>query len=472
MKIPYQSQAAVALEQRRAQMLSAIARPLPRLDRRPIDESATLSIACYGPSLKDTWQFLERPILSMSGATKWLYERGVVADYHIDMDARAHKAMTSLPPVPGVTYLVASVCTPAYFDALQDANVVLWHTVSSNWDDELKWVSEHDPGQFVICGGTTIGLTAVHLGGLMGFRRFAIHGMDSSFANRDGTRHAGPHHGKVQPVSRVWPAAGKKYYTTPIMSNAAAESVNLFQDYPIIGVFYGDGLTQALIREANLPNACCADEFEKRKRLSSARVNIADLPPIPKGRTAWDGFLEALAPHDLPELILNSERCEERRAKARYNTGSVPMETALLLRAMCRYYRPQVIAEVGTFIGTSTEAMLASRAIYTCDRSNDCLPRTDTIWTHPYQSSTEMLREIHEPVDFFFFDGRIQPEDVPEIRRVSHAKTVYAFDDCTGVEKGTVNIAVLSPHLKDYALVAPFALYKERSTLAALVPSL
>jgi hypothetical protein len=237
-------------------------------------------------------------------------------------------------------------------------------------------------------------------------------------------------------------------------------------------VFYGDGLTQALIREANLPNACCADETEKRARLSSARVNIADLPPIPKGRTAWDGFLEALTPTDLPELILNSERCEPRRAKARYNTGSVPMETALLLRAMCRYYKPQVIAEVGTFIGTSTEAMLASRAIYTCDRSNDCLPRTDTIWTHPYQSSTQMLREIHEPVDMFFFDGRIQPEDIPEIQRVSHPKTVYAFDDCTGSEKGTVNIAVLAPHLKTHALVAPFALYKERSTLAALVPSL
>lgn len=468
MKIPYQLTAAVALEQRQQHMLAAIARPLPRLQRAPIDESKTLSIACYGPSLKDTWQDLTHPILSMSGATKFLAERGITADFHIDMDPRKHKVMTSLPPVPGVTYLVASVCVPEYFDALKDSTVILWHTVSSNWEDDLKWVSEHDPNQLVISAGSTIGLAAIHIGGVLGFRRFEIHGMDGSF--KDGQRHAGPHAGKVQKESHVWAAGGVKYRTTQIMSNAVAETINTFRSFPILGVFHGDGLTQALIREENLDNVCCADQLDKRQRLATSQAKIADLPPIQKGQTAWDGFLDALEPDDLPELVLSVERCEPRRAKAKYNTGSVPIETSLLLRAMCRYYQPQVIAEVGTFIGTSTEAMVAARAIYTCDRSNDCLPRTDTIWTHPYQSSTDMLREIQEPVDFFFFDGRIQGEDIPEIQRVSHPRTVYAFDDCNGKEKGVVNISVLMPHLRDYVLIPPYRAYEGRSTLAALVP--
>lgn len=468
MKVPYQLTAAVALEKRREQMLSAIARPIPRLRRITRDDTQALHIAAYGPSLRDTWQDLKHPIISMSGATKFLADRGIIPDFHIDMDPRKHKVLTSLPAVKGVTYLVASVCVPEYFDALADHEVILWHTVSSNWDDECHFVAQHDPDQLVISAGSTIGLAAIHIGGVLGFKRFEIHGMDASFVN--GQRHAGPHAGKVYTESHVWAAGGVKYRTTQIMSNAAAETINTFRTFPIIGVFHGNGLTQALIREENLPNACAADETEKRSRLARSRPQVANLPPIKKRETPWDGFIESLEPADLPELVLSIEQCEPRRAKAKYNTGSIPIETSVLLRGMCRYYKPEVIAEIGTFIGTSTEAMLASRAIYTCDRSNDCLPRTDMIWTHPYKSSTQMLREIQEPVDFFFFDGRIQPDDLPEIERLSHPKTVYTFDDCHGREKGVVNVSVLMPRLKNYYLIPPYQGYKGRSTLAALVP--
>lgn len=471
MKIPYNLTAAVGIEQRYAQMRAAIARPLPRLQRQRIDDRAVLSIACYGPSLRDTWRDLRPPIISMSGATKWLAERGVTPDYHIDMDPRAHKAMTSLPPVPGVTYLVASVCVPEYFDALAQAgsNVILWHTVSSNWQQDLNWVAEHDRGEFVVSSGSTIGLGAIQLGGILGFRRFEIHGMDGSFS--DGQRHAGPHAGKKQPPTFTWDAGGVTYRTSQIMANAVAETVNTCRNFPIFCVFHGQGLTQALIREENLPNACCADQTAKRARIATLDFRIADAPDIPKGRaTVWDGFLEHLQPTDLPELVANISRCEPRRAAAQYNTGSVPLETSVLLRGLCRFYKPAVIAEIGTFIGTSTEAMLASRAIYTCDRSNNCLPPTERIVTHPFQSSTEMLREIQDPVDLFFFDGRIQDDDLPEIERLSHPRTIYAFDDCHGQEKGVANVSKLMPRLSGYLLIPPYQAYKGRSTLGALLP--
>lgn len=471
MKIPYALTAAVAIEQRYAQMVSAIARPLPRLQRQQIDDARTLSIACYGPSLRDTWRELRQPILSMSGATKWLAEHGVIPDFHIDMDPRAHKVMTSLPPVPGVKYLVASVCVPEYFDALEAAGseVILWHTVSSNWEQDLKWVAEHDPGQLVVSSGSTIGLGAIQLGGILGFRRFEIHGMDGSFAGDD--RHAGPHAGKKQPPTFTWDAGGVTYRTSQIMANAVAETVNTCRNFPIFCTFFGRGLTQALIREEALPNACCADETEKRERMKNLRVNIADSAPIPKGRaTVWDGFLDYLAPGDLAGLVENIARCESRRSRARYNTGSVPLETSTLLRAVCRFYQPSVVAEVGTFIGTSTEALLAKRAVYTCDRSNDCLSPTPTIVTHPYRASTDMLREIQDPVDLFFFDGRIQDEDIQEITRLSHPRTVYLFDDCVGQEKGVVNVTKLLPHRPDYVVAPPYQAYKGRSTLGAMLP--
>lgn len=471
MKIPYQLTAAVKLEQRYAQMVGAIARGYPRLERHAIDPTATLSIAAYGPSLVDTWQELRAPILSMSGATKFLSDRGVIPTWHCDMDPRVHKAMTSLPPVPGVTYLAASVCPPEYFDALGDAPVLLWHTVSSNWEDDLKWVAEHDPGQLVVSGGSTIGLTAIQLGGLLGFNRFELHGMDGSFV--DGVRHAGPHAGKTQPATFTWDAGKFTYRTSQIMANAVAETINAVRNQPIIAVFHGRGLTQALIREEALDNACCADEVEKRTRLQVSRVNLVDMPPIPKGKgSVWDGLLASLVPDDVPELVGHIAECEPRRERATYNTGTVPLETAVLLRALCRYYQPQIAVEVGTFIGTSTLALDASRAIYTCDRSNDCVPGTDHILTHPYQSSTDMLKEIQEPVDLFFFDGRIQPEDLPHVQRLSHSRTVYAFDDCVGTEKGVVNASRLRPLVPEHVFIPPYAAFGNRTTLGALLPRL
>jgi hypothetical protein len=470
MKIPYQLTAAVAIEQRYAQMQSAIARPLPRLQRQTIDDSRTLHIACYGPSLRETWQDLRHPILSMSGATKWLHERGITPDYHIDMDPRAHKAMTSLPPIKGVTYLVASVCTPEYFDALAGFTVILWHTVSSSWEADMQWVAEHDPGQLVVSTGSTIGLAAIQLGGLLGFRRFEIHGMDGSFSE-DGSRHAGPHAGKVQPASFTWDAGKVTYRTSQIMANAVAETINTVKNFPIISVFHGNGLTQALVREAKLDNACCADETEKRARLAEVRPTIADVPPLPKGRgTVWDGFLDCLEPGDVTDILADIAVCEPRRARAKYNTGTVPIETSVLLRAVCRYYRPEVVVEVGTFIGTSTQALRASRVIYTCDRDNDCVPSTERVLTHPFRTSTEMLREIQEPVDLFFFDGRIQDADIPEILRLSHPRTVFVFDDCNGNEKGVINVARLAGHFRQYMVVAPYGPFKGRSTLGAMLP--
>src|SRR5262245_63734243 len=135
---------------------------------------------------------MTRPIMSMSGATKWLAERGVIADYHIDMDPRQNKVADVTPAVPGVHYIMASVCHPDVFKALAGQRVTLFHVYSGEMT--YDWVAEMDTGQQVLRGGSTIGLTALHLGGYMGYRHFEIHGMDGSFSDLTRTRrHAGPH---------------------------------------------------------------------------------------------------------------------------------------------------------------------------------------------------------------------------------------------------------------------------------------
>lgn len=244
MRVPYKLVAAVQIENRLWQMRQAIQSGFPRLEQKPMDEDASISIACYGPSLADTYQDLKRPIISMSGALKFLVEKGITPDYHVDMDPREHKTKHIDPPVPGVHYLMASVCHPRTWEILKDEKVTVWHVDSRKGTDE--WVRSNDPGQLLVTTGSTIGLGAIQIGGILGYRHFEIHGMDGSI--RNGERHAGPHYGHKQ-GGYTWAAGGVKYETSKIMSNAVAETLNACRLYPIFCVFHGEGLTQALIDE-------------------------------------------------------------------------------------------------------------------------------------------------------------------------------------------------------------------------------
>lgn len=170
-------------------------------------------------------------------------------------------------------------------------------------------------------------------------------------------------------------------------------------------------------------------------------------------------------------------RCEERRALATYDTGTISVAAMLYLKAICREFAPVHAIEVGTFIGTSTE-VLASEAnrVYTCDKDNDCLESTDAVRVFQKTRSTKMLADLAEAdvvADLVFFDGRIQLEDLPLIFAVTTPATVFAFDDFQVGDKGELNVARLHPWLKRYHLVPPPADIggvDEKTNIALLVP--
>lgn len=254
MKIPYKLTAAVSEAARHAQMGEALKTGYPRLSPQPMDEEASISIACYGPSLADTWQDLKRPIISVSGALNFLNERGITPDYHVDCDPRPHKVKHITPPVPGVHYIMGSCCPPATWAVLKEQKVTLVHFYMSPKTEE--WVSTYDHGQGMVRPGSTVGMAAIHVGGMLGYRHFEIHGMDGSF--KDGKRHAGPHYGHKQ-GGYTWAAGHVKYATSKIMANACAEVINTLRLFPIFCVFHGQGLQQALIdEEYGLENAALA----------------------------------------------------------------------------------------------------------------------------------------------------------------------------------------------------------------------
>ncbi len=480
MNVPYPLVAAVDVPKRNAQLAVALhyasERGYPRLEQIPIRDDRSLTIACYGPSLADTYQTMQRPILSMSGATRWLADHGVVPDYHIDMDPRPHKVQFLDPPVPGVHYLMASVCHPKTWKLLEGQHVTVWHTYSS--PETYAIVGSLDPNAVVIRGGSTIGLTALHIGGVMGYRHFEIHGMDGSFKDDErSARHAGAHPGTKQQDGITWDAQGVRYQTSKIMANAVSETLGAIEHFPIFCVFHGNGLTQALVKERNIPNACCADELEKAALVRTSTAHILD-PLIPESgesvtRDAWDVICAPIDDTLRSDMAVLQATNEARRTKAKYNTGSVTLEQMAQLRALCLKQQPKTIVEIGTFIGNSTLAMQAQK-IYTCDGRNDCLKSSDTIRTFPYTKSTRMLSQLaheHGSVDLFFFDGRIQDEDLPFIAQLSHPSTLYVFDDYTGHEKGVINAKKLGGALKKgWVLLEPDDRLEGKSTLAALIP--
>lgn len=177
-------------------------------------------IMCYGPSLEDTWgsaiveqtTIANADIVSVSGAHDYLLSKGIVPKYHVECDPRKHKGDMIAKPHPKVEYLMASCVHPEVVAKLKGCNLTLWHM--NNGKGSERVLDELEPHALMIPGGGSVGLRAIVLMYVKGYRRFIIHGMDCSY--RGERSHAGHHTGKkIKPVEVV--ANGMKYLTAPVL---------------------------------------------------------------------------------------------------------------------------------------------------------------------------------------------------------------------------------------------------------------
>lgn len=269
MRVPYPMSAAVAEEIRHNQMAIATMQGFERMKMADM-HNGTLTIACYGPSLADTWQNIKGPVLSVSGAHDFLIERGIVPTWHADMDPRPHKAKHLEKPHKDVEYLMATVCHPDAWARLKGYNVKLWHVISSK--KTYEWVSRYDADNILVAGGSAIGLAAVHLGGVLGFRHFEIHGMDGCY--RGDARHAGAHFGHPQ-KSKEYEIDGRKFRSSKIMMNSMVEFFNMAKGFPFFAVVHGDGLLQHIAHKIDLENVAIAGTY-KAAIVRSGTVNFVE----------------------------------------------------------------------------------------------------------------------------------------------------------------------------------------------------
>lgn len=241
---------------------------MPRHDGR-------VCVVGYGPSLHQTWRYLQverrafgAKIASTSGAHDFLISRGIVPDYHVDIDPREHKAHFTRNPHPLVKYWIASCCHPKLIDNLiaHEAQLALWHVFNSDTDYKISEKGGPDPDSLLICGGSGVGARAIHLFYACGYRSFSLYGLDSSFAP-DGEQHAGEHTGKVQQEWNVrvggrWfkSSAALVYMARSIVDDRdRLERLSAQMGEPCIEgtsdhvefFMHGDGLLQQMVTEGN-----------------------------------------------------------------------------------------------------------------------------------------------------------------------------------------------------------------------------
>ena len=230
---------------------------------RKTHTSEFMSIACYGPSLKDTWQYLKHPIMTVSGAHDFLISHGVIPDFHADCDPREYK-IRMLHPHKGVKYRMATCCHQSLWEKLKGHDVELWHLHNDAHSEE--WVRDNDPGANMLGGGSTAGMRALEVASMLGYRKFEIHGMDCSCED-NGWRHAGPHLGKEQNIVEV-NVDGQWFKSSPQMVEAAKEVITFIQNYDCEIKFYGAGLTQAMVQ--HFLRRFCVIEVPELQRNESA----------------------------------------------------------------------------------------------------------------------------------------------------------------------------------------------------------
>jgi hypothetical protein len=233
------------------QIKMSCARFPSRIQYQKIHRTEPIALVCFGPSLNETWEKVKdfKYVMSCSGSHKYLMDKGVVPDWHVEVDPRPHKIKLIGDNISSKTeFLMASCCHPQVFDHLAKygAKITLWHTYSGEERDRLPNVFPR--GDWISTGGSNVGLRALVLCRLLGFTDIHIFGMDGSFDPEGKQKHAAAHPNQAK--NFIMAEYGGKQYatTTAFLSSARATFHELEQLSDVSVTFYGDGLVQAMAK--------------------------------------------------------------------------------------------------------------------------------------------------------------------------------------------------------------------------------
>jgi len=206
------------------------------------------NLVCFGPSLAQTWPQLinKQDVYCVGAAHDFLVSKDIVPYASIDSDPRA-RVVDQITPHANVRYWLASCVDPSYIQKLRGHDVALFHL--HNGDNSANYIWSIEPDAWLLIGGGSVGLRSISLLYARGYRKFAIHGMDSSY---NGTlEYAGSHvPQKPRNLIRVKPEGSNRWFNSnPSLVDYARQFLDdqrLWEGSTF--ELYGDGLLQEMVK--------------------------------------------------------------------------------------------------------------------------------------------------------------------------------------------------------------------------------
>ena len=235
------------LERIRAQSKASAERALPRIRSLAVHDRRAVLVG-GGPSLARMEREIRRrrdsgqSIWALNGTYRWLFDRGITADVMVLLDARPDNARFIEWAHPGTTFLVASQCHPDVYDRLAGHDVVRF---------DLEKMGD--------CG-TTVGTYALNLAWVLGYRKLALFGFDSSYEAASG--HAYPQ--EINDGEEVLDVTvgDRIFRAAPWMAQQAKDFVGLVPEMVRLGgeiSVHGDGLIPYVARVMATPDPAPAN---------------------------------------------------------------------------------------------------------------------------------------------------------------------------------------------------------------------
>jgi uncharacterized Rossmann fold enzyme len=172
-----------------------IKRPLPQMHLYPQRPQHEVAIVGGGWSTQDTIEelrglFLDgKAIIAVNGAANYLVENGIRPHMHMVLDAKPENIAFVEKPIPDCKYFLAGQVHPSLFEACEDRNLTIYHILTFQEIERAMLISYYGDNFRIVPGGSTVGLRAISLVHMLGFRLIHLFGFDSCYAP-DGRHHA------------------------------------------------------------------------------------------------------------------------------------------------------------------------------------------------------------------------------------------------------------------------------------------
>jgi hypothetical protein len=172
-----------------------IQRPLPQLNIYDTQPNREVVIVAGGWSLADTVNELHelalerKAILCVNGAGNFCVENHIRPDILMVLDAREANLAFVKDPIPDCKYLLSSQCHPSLFDACEGRDTYIYHILTFQEVEYAILYKYYGPNFKCVPGGSTVGLRAISVSHMLGWRLMHLFGFDSCYAP-DGRHHA------------------------------------------------------------------------------------------------------------------------------------------------------------------------------------------------------------------------------------------------------------------------------------------